>query len=87
MSTLPNWPPAVPKRWGASHSNLCYVIMISYEGIVRIGVNVNGGLLSDQALRFIAEGDVPRKAESVGPVHDLFIGIVWVVSTERGPAD
>lgn len=50
-------------------------------------MNVNGGLLSDQALSFIAEGNVPRKDESVEPVHDLFIGIVWVVSTERGPTD
>lgn len=57
------------------------------KGSLRIGVNVNGGLLSDQALSFIAEGNVPRKDESVGPVHDLFIGVVRVVSTERGPTD
>lgn len=87
MSTLPNWPPAVPKRWGASHSNLGDVIVISYEWFVKIGVNINGGLLSDQALRFIAERNVPRKAESVGPVHNLFIGIMWIVSTERRPTD
>lgn len=54
---------------------------------MRIGLNVNGGLLSDQALRFIAQRNIPRKAESVGPVHNLFIGIMWIVSTERGPAD
>lgn len=87
MSTLPNWPPAVPKRWGASHSNLCDVIMISYQGTVRGGVDVNRGLLSDQVLRFIAERNIPRKAESVGPVHNLFIGIMWIVGTERRPAD
>lgn len=61
--------------------------MISDEGSERSGVNVDGGSLSYQALRFIAERNIPRKVESVGPVHNLFISIMWIVSTERRPAD
>lgn len=57
---------------------------ISYLTICRIGA---GNLPSNQILRLGAQLDVLGKVERLSPVHDLPVGIVCVLSTERWPSN